>query len=207
MKKTGIIYLMSSAIEGVYKIGISEEANFSERMRNLEKNGYSNIVGLKKEIAIKTENYEDKEKMLHEIFSKSRIKNTEFFATDQNLIEQLFYSLKGEIIYPEKADSEAKIEKLDRERQEDVSRGYFVETVKNLHQKNPNVLFDLLGSGLEFKLKNTKIKVLKEPKIGKSGATLTVEIDDNLHIYANYSRKDLVRAINDYEQLYEGKTN
>lgn len=37
MRKSGIIYLMSSAIEGVYKIGISEEPNFQERMRNLEK--------------------------------------------------------------------------------------------------------------------------------------------------------------------------
>ena len=194
---------MSSAIEGVYKIGISEEPNFQERMRNLEKNGYSNINGLKKEIAIRTENYEDKEKMIHEIFSKSRIKNTEFFATDKNLIEQLFYSLKGEIVYPEEADSEAKIEKLDRERQDEVSRGYLIEVVKNLHQSDPNILNGLLGNQSEFRIKGTQIKIFREPRVGKSGAVLTKEISDNLHIYANYSRQDLVRVIDEYNQLYK----
>ena len=91
----GVIYLMKTVIDGVYKIGKTGKGNFENRMYHLEKNGYSNITGLQREIAIKVENCEEKEKMLHEIFSKSRISETEFFALDRDLIETLFYALKG----------------------------------------------------------------------------------------------------------------
>lgn len=209
MKKKGIIYLMSSAIDGVFKIGISETKNFPERMRNLEKNGYSNITGLKKEIAIETENYDEKEKLLHNIFSKSRISDTEFFAGDLKIFEQLFYSLKGEIVFPKNINSEDEIEEISREIEEknelDITSAKFVEFVKKNHFKNPGILKNLLARNSEFKPEKTKIYVLNEEKISEKGTVLSKKIDENIHIYVNYSKKDLTRAICDYEKLFLGK--
>ncbi|WP_148081165.1 GIY-YIG nuclease family protein, partial [Neisseria meningitidis] len=94
MEKSGIVYLMKTVIKGVYKIGISDVSNFEGRMRHLENNGYANVAGLERILAVKTDNYKEKENLLHEIFSKSR---TELFAVDENLVKRLFLSLRGEI--------------------------------------------------------------------------------------------------------------
>ena len=82
---------MKTVIKGVYKIGISDVSNFEGRMRHLENNGYANVAGLERILAVKTDNYKEKENLLHEIFSKSRIGDTELFAVDENLVKRLFY--------------------------------------------------------------------------------------------------------------------
>ena len=46
------------------------------------------------------EDYDAKEQLIDEIFSKSRIAGTELFALDINLVIQLLASLDGEVIYP-----------------------------------------------------------------------------------------------------------
>lgn len=84
----GIIYAMSYAISGVVKIGKTRSNQFDNRMRHLEQNGYSNFTGLKRRFAIEVEDYDEKEHMLHEIFSKSRVANTEFFALDIDTVIQ-----------------------------------------------------------------------------------------------------------------------
>ena len=43
----GIIYLMSTAVPGLIKIGKTTMANYSQRMYNLESNGYRNVSLLK----------------------------------------------------------------------------------------------------------------------------------------------------------------
>ncbi len=48
----GIIYLMSTVVDGLIKIGKTND--FENRMRLLEKNGYYNIVGLKKTICYRS---------------------------------------------------------------------------------------------------------------------------------------------------------
>lgn len=203
--KTGIIYLMKSVINGVYKIGITGVDNFDNRMYNLEKNGYDNIVGLKRVIAIKTENYELKEKMLHEIFSKSRIADTEFFAVDRNLVEQLFYSLKGEVIFPKKVDSEDEIEEIAERQEEEVGRREFINFVKENHKKNPQILRNLLGENDEYNVRGIRAKLYRKPKLDSSGMNLTHELEDNLYFYVNYSRKDLAKAKQDFEKIFGGK--
>lgn len=202
-EKTGIIYLMKSVINGVYKIGISRLDQFESRMYNLEKNGYDNIVGLKRVIAIKTENYEAKEKMLHDIFSKSRIANTEFFAVDRNLVEQLFYSLKGEVIFPKKVDVEEKIEEIVERKEIEVSRSVFVEMVNDLHKENPQVLRDILGDREEYKERGSRIKLYKNAYVSDSGNYLTRELENGLHFYVTFSRKRMSQAMDDYHKLFE----
>ena len=43
----GIIYIMSTAVPGLIKIGKTGTSNYQERMRALEANGYYNVAGLK----------------------------------------------------------------------------------------------------------------------------------------------------------------
>lgn len=45
----GIIYLMSTVVDGLIKIGKTD--NYERRMKELEKNGYRNVTGLKREFA------------------------------------------------------------------------------------------------------------------------------------------------------------
>ena len=44
----GIIYIMTTVVSGLIKIGQTDANNYQERMRNLEANGYYNVSGLKR---------------------------------------------------------------------------------------------------------------------------------------------------------------
>ena len=96
----GIIYLMTTVVPGLIKIGKTRNDQFENRMRFLESNGYANITGLKREFAIEVDGYDDKEKLIHDIFSKSRIIGTELFALDIEIAKSLLASLDGKQIYP-----------------------------------------------------------------------------------------------------------
>lgn len=56
----GIIYVMSTVVPGLIKIGKTGLNNFQARMYILERNGYSNVVGMKREFAIEVEDYDEK---------------------------------------------------------------------------------------------------------------------------------------------------
>ena len=71
----GIIYLMTTVVSGLIKIGKTGNDQFENRMRFLESNGYANITGLKREFAIEVDGYDEKEKLIHDIFSKTRARH------------------------------------------------------------------------------------------------------------------------------------
>lgn len=96
----GIIYLMTTVVPGLVKIGKTGSNNFEQRMYNLEHDGYRNVTGLKREFAIEVDNYDEKERLLHTIFEKSQVSDTELFALDKDIIIQLLSSLEGSIVYP-----------------------------------------------------------------------------------------------------------
>ena len=96
----GIIYIMTSVVPGLIKIGKTGSDNFDKRMQILENNGYSNVTGFKRVFAIEVDKYDEKEKMLHNIFEKSRVADTELFALDVNLVTELLSSFAGTIIFP-----------------------------------------------------------------------------------------------------------
>lgn len=96
----GTIYVMKTVVPGLVKIGKTQTANFNNRMYQLEHNGYFNVVGLKRVFAIEVEDYDDKETMLDEIFSRSRVPNSELFALDVDLVVQLLSSFEGTQVYP-----------------------------------------------------------------------------------------------------------
>ncbi|NLD17317.1 MAG: DUF4357 domain-containing protein [Tissierellia bacterium] len=102
----GIIYVMTTVVPGLIKIGKTGLDNFESRMYNLERHGYSNVVGLRRRFAIEVDDYSEKEMLLDEIFSKSKVPNTELFALDIDLVIQLLSSFDGKQIYPETISKE-----------------------------------------------------------------------------------------------------
>ena len=96
----GIIYVMTTVVPGLIKIGKTGTGNFEQRMYNLESNGYRNITGLKRAFAIEVDDYDEKESLLHTIFEKSQLSDTELFALDEDIAIQLLSSFEGKQVYP-----------------------------------------------------------------------------------------------------------
>ena len=107
----GIIYVMTTAVPGLIKIGKTGSKNFEQRMYNLEHDGYRNVTALKRTFAIEVDDYDEKETLLHVIFEKSRLSDTELFAIDVNIVIQLLSSFDGNMVYPV---SETKDEVFDQ---------------------------------------------------------------------------------------------
>ena len=57
----GIIYCMTTIVPGLVKIGKTSIDNYEKRMYSLERNGYVNVVGLKRRFAIEVDDYDEKE--------------------------------------------------------------------------------------------------------------------------------------------------
>ena len=123
----GIIYLMSTVVDGLIKIGKTND--FENRMRLLEKNGYYNIVGLKRQFAIEVEDYDEKEQLIHNIFSKSQIGDSELFSIDIDLAKQLLSAFDGKIVYPkesrDKIFEKATNAVLEKEETKKLNRHHF----------------------------------------------------------------------------------
>lgn len=107
----GVIYVMTAPLPGLVKIGMTSSSNFEGRMAHLESNGYRNICSLQRAFAIEVDNYEAKEKMLHQVFARSRISNTEYFSVEVEIVQQLLSSLEGTQIYPKNETKKAVFEK------------------------------------------------------------------------------------------------
>jgi hypothetical protein len=112
----GTIYIMTTAVSGLIKIGQTSISNYQERMRNLEANGYYNVSGLKRFFAIELEDYNDKEILLKEIFSKHRVGDSELFALDYDLVRQLLLSFEGKVIYPKDINKEKEFDEVSKAR-------------------------------------------------------------------------------------------
>ena len=127
----GIIYIMTTAVSGLINIGQTGTSNFQERMRNLEANGYYNVAGLKRFFSIELEDYAEKETLLHDIFNKHRVGESELFALDQELIRQLLLSFKGKIIYPENIDQEREFDKVSEVIKQSRLFSFYKKGLKN----------------------------------------------------------------------------
>ncbi len=103
----GVLYVMTTVVDGLVKIGKTGTANFESRMYTLERNGYANVAGLKRQFAIEVDDYDEKEALLDSIFSKSQVPGTELFALDINQVIQLLSSFDGKVIYPKTEDKES----------------------------------------------------------------------------------------------------
>lgn len=151
----GIIYVMTTVVPGLIKIGKTGAGNFENRMYHLEHNGYSNVVGLKRHFAIEVDDYDEKETLLDDIFSKSRVENTELFALDVNLVVQLLSSFEGTQIYPQDVTKEQVFDDATNKRDVSVipeGKYYLSRKVKRWENRT------VKGT---IEVKNGKITVLK----------------------------------------------
>ena len=117
----GIIYVMSTVVPGLIKIGKTQSNQFENRMYNLERNGYNNVVGLHREFAIEVDDYDEKESMLDDIFSKSRLHNSELFSLNLDMVVQLLSSFEGKQVYPAVESKEETFQKAAADRAEFVA--------------------------------------------------------------------------------------
>ena len=125
----GIIYIMTTTVTGLIKIGKTRSDQYEERMRFLENNGYWNITGLKRFFAISVDQYGDKEKLLHEIFSKSRVGESELFALDPDLVNELMLAFAGEVVYPKNIDKEKEFEEVIETRRQGAMFNFFTRGI------------------------------------------------------------------------------
>lgn len=107
----GTIYLMTSAVSGLIKIGKTDTAHFEQRMNYLQNNGYFNVTNLRKYFAIEVADYDRKEQLLHTIFSKSQVGSSEMFALDKRIARDLLLAFNGRIIYDAENGGKPKQEK------------------------------------------------------------------------------------------------
>jgi len=125
----GIIYLMTTAVSGLIKIGRSDD--FQKRMRILEANGYYNVVGLKRYFAIELEDYVAKENLLKEIFAKHQVASSELFALDIDMVKQLLLSFDGKVIFPDKTNKEKDFIEITKIRQQGERFSFYKKGLKN----------------------------------------------------------------------------
>lgn len=142
----GIIYVTTTVVDGLIKIGKTDSKGFRNRMYNLEHNGYANVTALKRFFAIEVDDYDEKEKLLHEIFSKSRVANTELFALDKNMVKELLLAFDGTVIYPENIDKDKEFDKVAAKSVENSPRKSSI--IPN--RKSPSERTDLYKKGIRY---------------------------------------------------------
>ncbi len=186
-EEKGIIYIMSTAVNGLVKIGQTKTEQYNERMRFLESNGYRNVTGLKREYAIEVSEYKNKEKMLHEIFSKSRISDTELFALDKDVVLQLLSSFDGKVIFPVNENKEEIFENA-------------TENVESKLIPNDTYYFEK-----QKKSDNRTIKVSAKVENGKwtilKGSIIGITEDKGVSQKARMTRENI--KFNDHGKLLE----
>lgn len=183
----GIIYVMTTAVPGLIKIGKTGLDNFEQRMYNLEKNGYCNVTALKRKFAIEVDDYDDKEKLLDDIFDKSRVYNTELFALDVDMVVQLLSSLDGTQVYPKEKSKGEVFDEATKERNIKLDTGYIpdgeyflVRRVKDFGEVKGNAVVE---DGI--------FKVLKGSICGPTRGDFVPEIRKNACIIKDILQEDV----------------
>lgn len=139
----GIIYIMTTAVSGLIKIGKTRTDQFKNRMYRLESNGYSNVAALKRCFAIEVDDYDEKESLLQEIFSKSQVGKTELFALNKDLVIRLLCSFEGRQIFPEQEKKES-FEQAEISNREGLDGRYFY------NDKNGRHVAELRKNGVKY---------------------------------------------------------
>ena len=184
----GIIYLMITVVSGLIKIGKTGNDQFENRMRFLENNGYANITGLKREFAMEVDGYDEKEKLINDIFSKSRIASIELFALDIEIAKSLLASLDGKQIYP-KDKSKKEVFKESTEEIQLKTEGGFVPDGEYVLNRNIKGFGKVNGKAI---VKDGLFTVLKGSICGNTGKGYIPSIRRNAKIKDNILQEDIV---------------
>lgn len=184
----GIIYLMTTVVPGLIKIGKTRNDQFENRMRFLESNGYANITGLKREFAIEVDGYDDKEKLIHDIFSKSRIIGTELFALDIEIAKSLLASLDGKQIYPKDKSKKEVFKESTEEIKLKMNEG-FIPDGEYVLNRNIKGFGKVKGRAI---VKNGVFTVLKGSLCGNVDKKYVPSIRRNAKIKDNILQEDII---------------
>ena len=162
----GIIYVMTTAVPGLIKIGKTGTKNFEQRMYNLEHDGYRNVTALKRTFAIEVEDYDEKEALLHTIFEKSRLADTELFAIDVNIVIQLLSSFDGDMIYP-KAETKDSVfdEAADNSKGKLIPNGKYMFTRKKKSDNKMIKATAVVQNGCWTLLKGSILGITENPGV------------------------------------------
>lgn len=173
----GVIYIMSTAVDGLIKIGKTGSDNYEQRMNLLENSGYRNVTALKRIFAIEVDDYDAKEMLLHTIFAKSQVGGTELFALDINIAIQLLSSFEGNVVYPKKEKKEEIFEEAtDNTMSQLIPDGKYVFERKNKGSKVHAIA--VIKNGSWTLLKGSKLS----PIDGKGGSNKAKEIRASLNL-------------------------
>jgi hypothetical protein len=168
MGKSGVIYIMTTSVKGLIKIGKTDD--FKKRMFNLEQNGYWNVSGLHPFYAVRVKDYDAKEKLIHTIFSKSQVANSELFALDKDIAKQMLESFDGEQIYPEVKHPQTVVSKPNLEKKCRLTFEMLGIPVGSelIYIKDSNIKVRTvdLGSTVEYQGHNYKMSALIKHLIG-----------------------------------------
>ena len=187
----GILYIMTTIVNGLVKIGKTGSNSFESRMYTLEHNGYANVTGLKRRFAIEVEDYDEKESLLDTIFSKSNVAGTELFAIDINIVVQLLSSFEGEIIYPISEDKERVFDNATAE----ISKRSSPHAEATPSGKAKRFRFSMLGIP-----QGAKLTYVKDPSI-------CVTVEDDIHVSyrgQTYSMSALARKLGGLSSATQG---
>ena len=180
--KNGVIYIMTSVVPGLIKIGKTKTDNFEQRMYNLEHDGYRNVTGLKRKFAIEVDNYDDKELLLHTIFEKSRVSDTELFAIDVNVAVQLLSSFDGTVIFPKiEAKGDIFTDAADNSKSKLIPNGtYTFKKKKQSDNKTVNATA-VINNGKWTLLKGSVLGIVEDVGVSQKAkaARASLSLDSN----------------------------
>lgn len=177
----GVIYIMTTAVAGLIKIGKTKTEQFPERMRFLEGNGYYNTTGLKRAFAIEVEDFDEKERLIHEVFAKHRVAESELFALEADLVEQLLLAFEGKVIFPENLDREKRFDDVTKIRTVSNRFSFYAKGIQNgaviTFHYDPEIKAKVIGErevdylGITYKLSPLTYKIMEERgELNSSGA-------------------------------------
>lgn len=94
----GVIYVMTTGLTGVIKLGKAETSNYNQLLSDLEQNGYCGMSTMKKAFAVEVDNYCEVERILYTVLDKSRISDTELFNVEGKSVVDLLKLLSDNIL-------------------------------------------------------------------------------------------------------------
>lgn len=131
----GIIYCMETVVDGLVKIGKTSSDQYEQRMYFLENNGYRNIPGLRRFFAVEVEQYDRKEKLLHNTYSYCRVGTTELFAVSSGIVMELMSAMGGKIVYPPQMSQAQALNRAARQIQEEADEKLIPDGLFYLNMK------------------------------------------------------------------------
>ena len=159
----------------------------------LEHNGYSNVTALKRHFAIEVDDYDEKEALLHTIFAKSRVADTELFAVDVNVCTQLLSSFDGTVIYPKnESKDQIFVVATDNSKSKLIPNGEYTFQKKKKSDNRTIKANARIDNGRWTLLKGSVLGVTEDVGVSQRAKLVRAEmsLDDNGVLLENYELGD-----------------